>query len=234
MNMSLVAPKTAAIMALDDDSVIPTPKVFQDAYAQWRLGRGVSNVGLEASRGAPIYIPNTSIGAEPFCFPVYGYLGHPHCVDGRSWIVENPFIYHEAYAREYTSKAYLKLRAFVKEQPSHPDDLAFGTFVNWASGGPAVCSDGETAVKRNALQAQNGAAKRQGQQFLSRTDPLHGRRRLGLAGGPEWLFLRTHGAMWILYYFGGFYHPSGCWVEARSKFREMYTLPPDNKRQCRH
>jgi hypothetical protein len=54
------------------------------------------------------------------------------------------------------------------------------------------------------------------------------RRRLGLSGGPEWLFLRTHGSMWILYFFGGFYSHTGCWASARGA--HGFALAPDNLR----
>jgi hypothetical protein len=55
--------------------------------------------------------------------------------------------FRQHYAQEYSSSpALAPLRAFVKRQPSFPDDIAFGSFVNWASGAPAVCTD-ETATR---------------------------------------------------------------------------------------
>ena len=57
------------------------------------------------------------------------------------------------------------------------------------------------------------------------------RRRLGLSGGPDWLYARTHGAMWILHFFGGFFNPYGCWVTGRSGERpSVPALPPTNRR----
>ena len=40
-------------------------------------------------------------------------------------------------------------------------------------------------------------------------------RRLGMAGGHGWHMLRSHAAMWILYYFGGFARSPTCWIGAR-------------------
>ena len=40
-------------------------------------------------------------------------------------------------------------------------------------------------------------------------------RRLGTAGGHGWHMLRSHAAMWILYYFGGFARSPTCWIGAR-------------------
>ena len=43
------------------------------------------------------------------------------------------------------------------------------------------------------------------------------RRRLGLAGSPGWPFIRTHAAMWILFYFGGMAGQDGCWYSTRGE-----------------
>ena len=110
------------------------------------------------------------------------------------------------------------LRAFVKRQPSYPDDLAFGTFVNWASGAPAVCTDETARRLGDEVEAEEGIS------WSNAT----ARRRLGLSGGPEWHFLRTHGSMWILYFFGGFYSHTGCWAAARGP--NGYELAKDNER----
>ena len=37
-----------------------------------------------------------------------------------------------------------------------------------------------------------------------------------MAGGHGWHMLRSHAAMWILYYFGGFARSPTCWINARS------------------
>ena len=256
MDMALVAPKTAAVMALDDDSAVPSALELREAYDRWERHGGLPNAGLDASRGAPVVIPAATVGRTEYCRPVFAYLGHPHCVKGRSWVVENPFIYHEHWARHFTlSPDLAPLRAFVREQPSHPDDLAFGTFVNWASGGGALCKDDTSkhlnhsgwAVAENrevAAAAEAVEAGSAGRRLLieragaqgARTkeddyEAWHRRRLRGLSGGPEWLFLRSHGAMWVLHFFGGFYAPRGCWVQTRvddESQRHDFFIPPEN------
>jgi len=267
MNMGLVAPSTAAVMALDDDSAAPSAAGLLAAYRRWagQAEGTFANVGLDMSRGPPIVVPKTSVGNVPFCAPVLAYLGHPHCVGGRAWVVENPFIYHQHWAESFSAAEQAPLRAFVRAQPSHPDDLAFGTFVNWASGQPAYCSDqlktsrrllspGAAGVSAEATpeEAADAAAfgtyldhsttsgnssgsstgARGPRQYKALSEDAvsleasleasgssevsaHGRRLL--SGGPDWLFLRSHGAMWVLFWFGGFHAPKGCWVNCRAE-----------------
>jgi hypothetical protein len=282
MDMNLVKPATAAVMALDDDSPPPGAADLLVAYRKWAgqadTGGAFANVGLDESRGPPVVVPKTSVGQVPFCTPVFAYLGHAYCVGGRSWVVENPFIYHEHWARSFSAPSQAPLRTFVRLQPSHPDDLAFGTFVNWASGQPAFCSDqptGRGTERRRQLVASengtatatataadaaadgaaNGAADRAsvpGAAALWRDEleaspeaipeaSAHGRGLAGLSGGPAWLFLRSHGAMWVLFWFGGFHAPKGCWVSCRAEasadssgkqLPPRYTIPEAGKWGC--
>jgi len=141
------------------------------------------------------------------------------------------FLSRQRYAQEYSSSPDLApLRAFVKKQPCFPDDLAFNTFVNWASAAPAVCTD-EITAHRQLMSSVGRKFIKEDENSLtlsSSQDADLAHRRLGLSGGPEWQFLRSHGSMWILHFFGGFYSHTGCWASARGS--HGYTLAPDNIR----
>ena len=144
----------------------------------------------------------------------------------------NVILFLQRYAQEYSSSpALAPLRTFVKKQPCFPDDLAFNTFVNWASGAPAVCTD-QIIAQRQLLASESRelAVERVDDPFTLtwKQDANFTHRRLGLSGGPEWQFLRSHGSMWILHFFGGFYSHTGCWASARGS--QGYTLAPDNIR----
>ena len=243
MDMRLVRPQTAAVMALDDDQSPPPTELLQATYDRWLRSLGRSNAGLGDSRGAPISIEHSATGSQPLCRSVYAYLGHPFCPNGRSWVVETPFIYHQHYADEFSrNPAFEKIRSFVQQQPSHPDDLAFGSFVNWASQQPALCSNDKDGQARRQLRESRlnvsrttarsaAAASYQEEEEEEEEGERRARRRLGLSGGPDWLYARTHGAMWILHFFGGFFNPYGCWVTGRSGERpSVPALPPTNRR----
>lgn len=120
------------------------------------------------------------------------------------WIVENPFIFHADLARAF-SNGHRLLHEFVERHPTHADDMAFGSFVNWATKAPARCLPFELGESQRRVDRRELASSRSTN--ITEAQPTSGAlsvsgrrlRRLGLAGSPGWPFIRTHAAMWILY-----------------------------------
>jgi hypothetical protein len=99
MNMALVKPATQAVLVLDDDNALPSAAALAMAYSLWRTHGGARLVGLLDSRLAPISIATATVGSVAVCGAGnFAYLGQHHCRDGNAWLVEPPFLFHQARA----------------------------------------------------------------------------------------------------------------------------------------
>ena len=209
-DMKLVAPKTAAIMLLDDDDAPPSHALLLNLSSAWRLHGGKRVVGV-TSRGPPIKLKHTVIGHQQLCEPNYIYLGHgnehPPNEGEPCWFVEpNKMIFHRDLARAFLSDEHLPMHRFIRAHPTHPDDICFGTFAGWYTALPAL-------------------------QLPTIYNPA--RRRLGMSGGGDWLFLRSNAVMWTLHYFGGFQKDAGCWVSTRdNEHNDVWHFP--DRMTCSH
>ena len=128
------------------------------------------------------------------------------------------------------------LHAFVRAHWVHPDDIAFERSTRGRRPASAVrprrgraagpgARRAHAHAKRKRPRARRAARRRLGEGDEERRRrrragaAVRGRapaRRLGMAGGHGWHMLRSHAAMWILYYFGGFARSPTCWINARS------------------
>ena len=179
-------------------------------YDRWLQSLGRSNAGW-ATRAARPFPSSTAPPVQPLCRSVC-IPEPPFCPNGRSWVVENPFIYHQHYANKFsgTPRSRKSDPSSSSSPPSRRPCLWFVRELGFQQ--PALCSNDKDGQARRRLQESavsrtTANPQRPGHQEEEEEEEEEGerraRRRLGLSEDPTGYTLGPD-AMWILHFFGGF------------------------------